>query len=1066
MCDNELTTVPQGIYKLEKLRKLDIGYNHIKDIPVELFQMAELTELHVNSNHLIDIPRHNCLLDKLEMLNIESNHITDMPVEMFEMTELTFLNISNNQLTEIPQDIGKLKKLSTLNVGYNKIEEIPTGLYELEDLSELTISGNKLTAVHRDIRKLKNLLMLRLGRNPFKVMPSELFGLGGLCLLEMCDCQLTTIPQEIGTLKRLECLHLKGNKLKEITPELFKMRGLTDLRLSENQLTSIPQDICKLKNLQRLDVAANRITELPSGLFEITELNELCVRDTQITNIPSDIGKLKKLRKLNIATNQIQELPPDVCQLTDLTELYMHENQLPNLPEGIGKLEKLRELGISTNKLTEIPLGVFNMKKLRELYVYENEVYSIPEDIGNLSALQKLSLGSNPIKQIPSEIFGLNKLTELYMFGNQIAAIPKGIGNLRKLQKLCLHNNHIQGLPSELFELGKLTELDLNTNKLKVIPVNMAKLHELRLLNLRNNSIRELSHAVIRPLNKLQELLLDGNPLFDPPMVVCHRGVEAIRLYLRDRWTQGHADKRIRVKLMPQHVIEERHELLSGFWLRVPPNVLESTIEFEMELVGRRPALNDFEELETDVINMSPLQMGLPCVTLGYQLNSWDPSRHNVIVRSDDGIRWQELESTMRGECIMAEITCCSMYAVISRPLRKNIGITAKGGTYSSGNSLVSLEVPPGAVDGNANVTMEAHDLRSSPGSVNADISAGSVVMFQHDERTNTAVALNEAATIRLASPSSTSETGDKMSLRVLSSTDDGHDWTDVTESVASTLKVKNNTVSFSVEKLSGYGTACVPSSKINAVVKFFRDLFNSLRHRRHLAKVLLLQHEIQLCSLLVDIVRSRDINERIRMWKISGFKSYHDKDVAYSRDISMVNGDTVSIQICDPFIIESKITSNTFYALHDNHWKVDCAYRKQGHSTADIIRGNVEFYLHKDLVSELQFWFPKGYHSPNQSTSYGYDSSNSELYQFLSKELLANQWKPLARSLNITDSEIDRIKHCNPDDLTEQIYQMFRLWERKSGLRGGALIKSLFTALEYEELNDLAQKGRTILKK
>ncbi|XP_077987035.1 uncharacterized protein LOC144441353 [Glandiceps talaboti] len=819
------------------------------------------------------------------------------------------------------------------------------------------------------------------------------------------------------------------------------------------------------EDLSMLNLGETQITEVPSELTEITILQ---MNGNQLRNIPQDIGKLTKLQELNIANTQITETPPELYKLKNLTSLDMSNNQLKCIPEDIGNLKKLQKLDVTANQVEIIPIRLFKLKELNELHMDDNTIYIIPEGIGKLRALKKLSLGKNNIKELPLDIFDLKELTELDMHENKLTTIPQDICKLKKLRRVNFQANQIKNVPLDLFAMQNLTELNMSGNQMKMIPSNISE--KLRVLRLSDNSIRYLNNAVLTQASKLEELSLDGNPLVDPPIAVCKRGLKAMMQY-----TGGDDTMRVvRVMLKPSDYKKMKYELLSGFWLCVHPKTVKCEAELEVEILNTRPNLDDFEELESRVINISSHQTSFPSVTLEYPLEFLDLSRDNVIVRSMDyyydGIVWHELKSAKMRDFITTDITACGMYAVKSKPQRTNFLITPRAGTYTSDDNMASLETTTGAVTGNIDTTMEVHDLRSFQESISTDndMSASSAVIFRGNDGKEGAVNLNALASVSLRSPSP-SISVDRLALRVLSSRNYGEDWEDITESVTPT--VKDDMVSFNIKQLKGYGVAHVPSSRIRHAVTFFCKVFNWLRRRKHTAKVLLLQHEVQQCLLLVDVVRSLYIHEQITKWKDNGFKSIHENDVPYSQDLTIANGDVISVETSPPFIIESMITNTTFFASRDNHLKpkVRCTNEEPARGANDVIGGTMLFYLREDPMSELHFWVSKNYEDSSRRTGpHEGESSSSEytrLFRFLARKLLSNQWKPLASRLGIEDFEINRIEFRYPRDLNEQIYQMFRLWEGKQWLRGAELIDKLCSALEQEGLRARAEEVRNFLE-
>jgi Leucine-rich repeat (LRR) protein len=100
---------------------------------------------------------------------------------------------------------------------------------------------------------------------------------------------------------------------------------------------------------------------------------------------------------------------------------------------------------------------------------------------------------------------------------NYLQQIPLSIQHLKELRTLLLLGNRIKTLPDSICQLTKLETLWLGDNKLKSLPKNFS---QLRHLDWHHHS--ELSSN------------FEGNPLENPPLAVCRKGMEAIEQYFND----------------------------------------------------------------------------------------------------------------------------------------------------------------------------------------------------------------------------------------------------------------------------------------------------------------------------------------------------------------------------------------------------------------------------------------------------------------------------------------------------------------------------------------------------
>jgi internalin A len=263
--------------------------------------------------------------------------------------------------------------------------------------------------------------------------------------------------------------------------ELEKIRDLitkakesnaTKLDLSSKGLTSLPSEIKELKNLTTLYISSNQLTSLPPEIAELKKLTELYISANQLTSLPSEIAKLKNLTELSISGNQLTSLPPEIAELKNLTELSISVNQLTSLPPEIAKLKNLTRFNISVNKLTSLPSEIAKLKNLKLLVISKNQLTSLPPEIAELK-----------------------KLTELYIDNNQLTSLPSEIAKLKNLKLLAISKNQLTSLPPEILEL----DLDIKWKY---------------------------------QLGK-NEIILEGNPLENPPIEIVKKGREAIINYFK-----------------------------------------------------------------------------------------------------------------------------------------------------------------------------------------------------------------------------------------------------------------------------------------------------------------------------------------------------------------------------------------------------------------------------------------------------------------------------------------------------------------------------------------------------
>jgi small GTP-binding protein len=134
----------------------------------------------------------------------------------------------------------------------------------------------------------------------------------------------------------------------------------------------------------------------------------------------------------------------------------------------------------------------------------------------------------------------LTNLTQLDLKNNQISDISF-LQNLTNLIQLDLKNNQISDI-SSLKDLKNLTDLNLGNNRISDTSdiSSLAGLKNLKRLDLKNNKISKLPPGIIDLNMEIkwvddysEGIIVDGNPIKKPPVVIEKKGGGAVRAYLK-----------------------------------------------------------------------------------------------------------------------------------------------------------------------------------------------------------------------------------------------------------------------------------------------------------------------------------------------------------------------------------------------------------------------------------------------------------------------------------------------------------------------------------------------------
>ncbi len=218
---------------------------------------------------------------------------------------------------------------------------------------------------------------------------------------------------------------------------------------------------------------------IPSELYELTDLDILDVTPESksgmnytLSRVPTDFRLLTNLKCLHLDNNDIVSIPPEISELQHLEILTVSNNHLTTLPDQIRQLQRLQSCHLANNKMEEMPLCLCYLTK----------------------SLLFLDISYNYLQQIPSSIQHLKQLRSLLLLGNRIKVLPDSICQLTKLGTLWLGDNKLKSLPrnfSQLRHLDWYHHCELSSN-------------------------------------------FEGNPLEQPPLEVCRKGMEAIEQYFKE----------------------------------------------------------------------------------------------------------------------------------------------------------------------------------------------------------------------------------------------------------------------------------------------------------------------------------------------------------------------------------------------------------------------------------------------------------------------------------------------------------------------------------------------------
>ncbi|XP_029638513.1 protein flightless-1 homolog isoform X1 [Octopus sinensis] len=173
--ERRLSHFPPTLDTLANLQDIDLSSNNLPKIPEALYKLKTLKRLQLCDNEITEL---SSLIDtwvNLEMLNLSRNKLTALPSSLHKLGSLKKLYVNSNKLDfdGIPASIGKLHNLETFSATDNNLEMIPEGLCRCGKLKKLLLSQNRLITLPDILHLLPELETLDVRDNPDLIMPPK-----------------------------------------------------------------------------------------------------------------------------------------------------------------------------------------------------------------------------------------------------------------------------------------------------------------------------------------------------------------------------------------------------------------------------------------------------------------------------------------------------------------------------------------------------------------------------------------------------------------------------------------------------------------------------------------------------------------------------------------------------------------------------------------------------------------------------------------------------------------------------------------------------------------------------
>lgn len=143
---NALTSLPDDLPRLHKLRVIFCSDNQFTHVPEVLGQCRQLEMIGFKSNKIKYLP-YSSLPTALRWLILTDNQLNFLPAELGHCTRLQKLMLAGNQLRNLPDEMAACQNLELLRISANLFESLPGWLLSLPRLAWLAFAGNPFSDV-------------------------------------------------------------------------------------------------------------------------------------------------------------------------------------------------------------------------------------------------------------------------------------------------------------------------------------------------------------------------------------------------------------------------------------------------------------------------------------------------------------------------------------------------------------------------------------------------------------------------------------------------------------------------------------------------------------------------------------------------------------------------------------------------------------------------------------------------------------------------------------------------------------------------------------------------------
>ena len=457
--------------KAIKLDSLILGYNKIDEV-INLYNCLNLTVFDINNNNISSFPNEIIVLDKLKTLNIQNNNLNDVPALICFINSLVRLSIEGNPMRKLNSKLRSSNTEQIKSYLKTRVTEEDINYYkklrkELEVVNPNIIS-NKGKSIDIEIDSTNNILdlkntnlgnyyhnnCLKLNKLNLNEIPEDVLSINGIS-------NIVSLDLSYNKLKYIDSLYLliknNNNNLKNLREFIVNNNQLINLLSNNNNNINniLIIEFLNLKCLKLIELKHNNLTTFLDDIISTSNLHNIVTKNPLVNNDNNNnISKINN--EFNFFTNNVNSIYNNPN-----SEQYIDPNNkddntfVPNYTQGV--FTSLDYLDLSYNKLLIVPNILINFINIKNIYLSNNNISECSNVFCKNSffpSLQTLDLSNNKLVNFSKELYKITpELCSLNIDNNNIKIIPTDLC-LLQLKHISISGNPLKQIRMNIIQGG------------------------------------------------------------------------------------------------------------------------------------------------------------------------------------------------------------------------------------------------------------------------------------------------------------------------------------------------------------------------------------------------------------------------------------------------------------------------------------------------------------------------------------------------------------------------------------------------------------------------------------